>query len=156
MMFSITAFIVTALVASVAGIIAPPTVPRALGDVIVLQPPPGFVVRAGDPFALHYISKPSDDFVTYETEVGLQRVGHHNIRGVKTFHPTTTTCREAIQVPRHLAPGRYNLIVTDHRTYFDEDIIDNQALPTYRTQCLNVTVTVAHADAYGKDYNQEL
>ncbi|KAG8707429.1 hypothetical protein FRC09_001824 [Ceratobasidium sp. 395] len=142
MMFSIATFIVTALVASVAGIIAPPTVPRALGDVIVLQPPPAFV--------------PSDDFVTYETEVGLQRVGHHNIRGVKTFHPTTTTCREAIQVPRHLAPGRYNLIVTDHRTYFDEDIIDNQALPTYRTQCLNVTITVAHADAYGKDYNQEL
>ncbi|KAG9082012.1 hypothetical protein FRC07_014353, partial [Ceratobasidium sp. 392] len=91
---------------------------------------------------------PSDHFVTYETEVGLQRVGHHNIRGIKTFHPITDTIREAIVVPHHIAPGRYNLIVTDHRTTFDKDVLDNQALPSYRSQALNVTITVAHADPY--------
>lgn len=46
----------TALTAS-AGIVAPPSVPRALGEVIVLQPPQGHVVRAGEAFALHYINK---------------------------------------------------------------------------------------------------
>ncbi|QRV93850.1 hypothetical protein RhiJN_21868 [Ceratobasidium sp. AG-Ba] len=148
MMFSVGAFIVSTLAASAAGLIAPPTVPRALGEVIVLQPPQGFVVRAGDPFALHYINKPSDHFVTYETEVGLQRVGHHNIRGIKSFHPITDTIREQIIIPQHISPGRYNLIVTDHRTSFDKDVLDNQALPSYRNQALNITITVAHADPY--------
>ena len=151
MLFSVAAFIVSALTASAAGIIAPPTVPRALGEVIILQPPQGYVVRAGEPFALHYINKPSDSFVTYETEVGLQRVGHHNIRGIKSFHPITDIIRESVLIPHHISPGRYNLIVTDHRTTFDKQVADNMALPSYRNQALNITITVAQPDPYLKE-----
>lgn len=56
MLFSLATLFVTALTAS-AGIIAPPSIPRALGEVIILQPPQGYVVRAGEAFALHYINK---------------------------------------------------------------------------------------------------
>jgi hypothetical protein len=56
MFFPVATLLLTALSAS-ATIIAPPTIPRALGDVIILQPPQGYVVRAGEAFALHYINK---------------------------------------------------------------------------------------------------
>ncbi|CAE6536486.1 unnamed protein product [Rhizoctonia solani] len=150
MFFPVATLLLTALSAS-ATIIAPPSVPRALGEVIVLQPPQGHVVRAGEAFALHYINKPSDQFVTYETEVGLQRAGRHNVRGIKQFHPITDVIKESVTIPQHTQPGRYHLIITDHRTYFDKDVPHNQALPSYRTQALNVTITVVHADPYAKD-----
>jgi hypothetical protein len=41
--------------------------------------------------------------------------------------------------------------VTDHRTTFDKEVAENQALPSYRNQALNITITVAHADPYLKD-----
>ncbi|KAJ1304698.1 hypothetical protein OPQ81_005837 [Rhizoctonia solani] len=151
MIFPVATLLLAALSAS-ATIIAPPSIPRALGDVIILQPPQGYVVRAGEAFALHYINKPSDQFVTYETEVGLQRAGRHNIRGIKAFHPTTDVIKESITIPQHTQPGRYNLIVTDHRTTFDKEVGENQALPSYRNQALNITITVAHADPYVKDF----
>ncbi|KAF8595679.1 septal pore cap protein SPC18 [Ceratobasidium sp. AG-I] len=150
MMFTLATLFMTAMTVS-AGIVAPPSVPRALGDVIVIQPPQGYVVRAGEAFALHYINKPSDSFVTYETEVGLQRAGRHNIRPIKQFHPITDVVKESITIPSKVAPGRYNLIVTDHRTTFDKDVSDNEALPSYRNQALNVTITVAHADLHLKE-----
>lgn len=56
MKFTVATLFVSALTAS-AGIVALPSVPRALGDVIVLQPPQGYVVRAGEAFPLHYINK---------------------------------------------------------------------------------------------------
>ncbi|KAH7339733.1 hypothetical protein B0J17DRAFT_372762 [Rhizoctonia solani] len=115
MFFPVATLLLTALSAS-ATIIAPPTIPRAMGEVIILQPPQGYVVRAGEAFALHYINKPSDSFVTYETEVGLQRAGRHNIRGIKQFHPITDVIKESITIPKQTQPGRYNLIITDHRT----------------------------------------
>ncbi|CEL60787.1 hypothetical protein RSOLAG1IB_04026 [Rhizoctonia solani AG-1 IB] len=153
MFFPVATLLLTALSAS-ATIIAPPTIPRALGDVIILQPPQGYVVRAGEAFALHYINKPSDSFVTYETEVGLQRAGRHNIRGIKQFHPITDVIKESVTIPHHTQPGRYNLIITDHRTTFDRDVLDNQALPSYRNQALNISITVAHADPYHKDVKE--
>ncbi|KAF8739733.1 hypothetical protein RHS02_04803, partial [Rhizoctonia solani] len=171
MMFSVATLFLTALTAS-ATIIAPPTIPRAMGDVIILQPPQGYVVRAGEAFALHYINKvqcsvivqldspadscqkPSDSFVTYETEVGLQRAGRHNIRGIKQFHPITDVIKESITIPQHTQPGRYNLIITDHRTTFDKDTVENQALPSYRNQALNISITVAHADPFHKDLKE--
>ncbi|CAE7227764.1 unnamed protein product [Rhizoctonia solani] len=153
MIFPVATLLLTALSAS-ATIIAPPTIPRAMGDVIVLQPPQGYVVRAGEAFALHYINKPSDSFVTYETEVGLQRAGRHNIRGIKQFHPITDVIKESVTIPQHTQPGRYNLIITDHRTTFDRDVAENTALPSYRNQALNISITVAHADPYVKDFKE--
>ena len=150
MLFAVASLFVTALSAS-ATIIAPPSIPRAMRDVIILQPPQGHVVRAGEAFALHYINKPSDDFVTFETEVGLQRAGRHNIRGIKQFHPVTDVIKESITIPAATKPGRYNLIITDSRTFFDQDVADNHPLPTYRNQALNISITVAHPDPYLKD-----
>lgn len=56
MILTITTLFMTALTAS-AGIVAPPSALRSLGDVIIIQPPQGHVVRAGEAFALHYIHK---------------------------------------------------------------------------------------------------